>query len=292
MVLHEHANLTATPWFQRIADRVLEPYTDVALAVSRSTAQFVTEARLVRPDRVKVVYLGAPLEEFGQPRHPEEIAQVRRELGAAPDDVVVGTVTRLHESKGNEYLVEAAKLVVTARPRARFYLFGEGPLQPALEAQARALGLGDRFIFGGFVKDVARLLSAFDLSVFPSIWEGTPLTAFEALAAGRAIVATDADGLVDILSAGKDAVIVPKRNAAALADAIVRLVDDRGERDRLAGHARETARRYDITVFVQKMERLYELLVREARAGRRDITRTTDLRFLSSLEPVGDRATG
>ncbi len=74
------------------------------------------------------------------------------------------------------------RLVVDAHPEARFFLAGEGPLRPALEAQAQRLGLGDRFVFVGFVKDVATTLSAFDLSVFPSLWEGTPLTAFEALA--------------------------------------------------------------------------------------------------------------
>src|SRR5258707_15468596 len=67
-ILHEHANLTDTPWFQKIADRVLEPYTDIALAVSKSTADFVIRARMVRPEKVKVVYLGAPLEEFSRRR--------------------------------------------------------------------------------------------------------------------------------------------------------------------------------------------------------------------------------
>jgi glycosyltransferase involved in cell wall biosynthesis len=288
VVLHEHANLTSTPWFQKVADRVLEPYTDLAIAVSKSTARFVMDARFVRSERVKVVYLGAPIEEFGRARSADEISQVRSEMGARPGDFIVGTVTRLHDSKGNEYLVEAARTVLDARPQARFYLFGEGPLRPSLEAQAQALRLGDRFVFGGFVKDVARTLQAFDLSVFPSLWEGTPLTAFEALAAGRAIVATDADGLADILTPGRDAVIVPKRDARALANAIVSLIDDARERERLTAQARVTARQYDITTFVRKMEQLYGLLVREPR-GRHDITRTADLSFLTAMLSRGDR---
>ena len=200
VVLHEHANLTSTPWFQKVADWTLEPYTDVALAVSKSTAEFVTGARLVRPQRTKVVYLGAPLDEFGQAVTAGERAAARAALGVGQDDVVMGTVTRLHDSKGNQYLVEAARLVVDARPNARFFLFGEGPLLASLEAQAAALSLGDRFVFGGFVKDVRSALAAFDVSVFPSLWEGTPLTVFEALAASRAIVATDADGLMEVLT--------------------------------------------------------------------------------------------
>jgi glycosyltransferase involved in cell wall biosynthesis len=280
VVLHEHANLTTTPWFQKIADWTLEPYTDIAIAVSHSTAHFVIDARLIRPSRVRVVYLGAPLDEFSQARTPQEVSAVRAELGIAPGDFVVGTVTRLHDSKGNEYLVDAARRVVDARPQARFFLFGEGPLREPLEARAARLGLGDRFVFGGFAKDVARVLAAFDLSVFPSLWEGTPLTLFETMAARRPIVATDADGLIEVLTDERDALIVPKRDAAALADRIVRLIDDEPLRARLAAAAHETSRAYDIGAFVRKMERLYAILARESRATSRQIASTADLSFL------------
>jgi glycosyltransferase involved in cell wall biosynthesis len=281
VVLHEHANLTSTPWFQKIADRVLERYTDLAIAVSRSTAEFVIGARLVRPDRVRVVYLGAPVGEFSQPRTTGEIEDIRRELGILPGELAVGTVTRLHDSKGNEYLVRAARQVLDARPNTRFFLFGEGPLRPGLEAEAAALGLGERFVFGGFVRDVARVLCAFDISVFPSLWEGTPLTLFEALAAGRPIVATDADGLMDVLTPGRDALIVPRRDSQALAGRIVELIDAPDRRAELAAHARETARHYDIDAFVKKMERLYAILHRHSRATHRHIARAADLSFLT-----------
>ena len=281
VVLHEHANLTSTPWFQKVADRVLEPFTDIAIAVSESTAEFVRDARLVRQSRVKVVYLGAPLEEFSAPRSADEIARTREGLGVGLSDVVIGSVTRLHDSKGNEYLIEAAAEVVRERPQAKFLLFGEGPLRPALEARAAALGLGDRFVFGGFVKDVAGVLWAFDMSVFPSLWEGTPLTVFEAMAARRPIVATDADGLVDVLTNGRDALIVPKRDGPALARRIIQLIDDPAERARLAGEAARTAVEYDIASFVRKMERLYVMLHREAEAGRRRGAEALDLSFLA-----------
>ena len=281
-ILHEHANLTDTPWFQKVADRVLEPYTDIALAVSRSTADFVIAARLMRPEKVKVVYLGVPLEEFSRPRSGAEIAQARQEMGIEPNDFATGTITRLHESKGNSYLVSAAARVIQERAAARFFLVGEGPLLPALEAQAAALGLADRFVFSGFRRDVAATLSAFDLSVFPSLWEGTPLTGFEALAAGKAIVATDADGLLDILTPDHDALIVPKADAAALADKIVWAIDRPEQRARLGAAARATGLQYDIGVFVRKMERLYTILHETSRATRRQGMLRADLSFLTS----------
>ena len=280
VVLHEHANLTSTPWFQQVADRVLERFTDVSIAVSESTADFVIKARKVRPGRVFVVYLGAPLDEFSRGRSLDEIEAVRREHGIARGDFAVGTITRLHDSKGNSYLVDAARLVVDARPNAKFLLFGEGPLLDDLKAQADALKLGDRFVFGGFVKDVARLLHGFDMSAFPSLWEGTPLTVFEAMAASRPIVATDADGLLDVLTDGHDALIVPKRNAQALATAIIVMMDEPETRARLAANARETANRFDIAAFVRKMERLYDVLHAKSRATGRRVVETEDLSFL------------
>jgi glycosyltransferase involved in cell wall biosynthesis len=281
-IVHEHANLTDTPWFQKVADEALAPLTDIAIAVSRSTADFVIKARRIPPSKVKVVYLGVPLDEFSRRRSKEEIQAARSELGLSPDDFAFGTVTRLHESKGNTYLVEAAALVLRDRPRSKFFIVGEGPLLEPLQQQAAALGLGGRFVFAGFARDVARVVSAFDVSVFPSLWEGTPLTVFEALAMGKPIVATDADGLVDVLTDGHDALIVPKRNAGALAKGLVRAFDEPETRTRLAAHAFETGKEYDILAFVRKMEQLYGLLHRVSRATRRRGVLTSDVSFLTS----------
>ncbi len=281
VVLHEHANLTDTPWFQKVADVALEPVTDVALAVSESTADFVIKARKVRASRVRVVYLGAPLDEFGRPASEEERTAARTQLGVAPHEVAMGTVTRLHDSKGNQYLVEAARLVIDQRPHAKFFLFGEGPLLPDLQAQAARLGLGDRFVFGGFVKDVRAALAAFDVSVFPSLWEGTPLTVFEALAAGKAIVSTDADGLREVLTPGEDALMVPRRDAQALAAAMVRLIDEPATRSALGAAARRTAEAFDIQLFVDKMQDLYVRLQAESRAQRRRLAERDPLEFLT-----------
>jgi glycosyltransferase involved in cell wall biosynthesis len=279
VIVHEHANLTDTPWFQKVADFALARSTDVAIAVSRSTATFVTGARLIPADRTHVVYLGVPLGEFSRPRSEQEVRAARAALGVPDGALAVGTVTRLMPSKGNEYLVTAAPDVIRQVPEARFYVAGEGELQRALESQARELNLGDRFTFVGFTRDVAAVFSALDLVVFPSLWEGTPLTAFEALALGKPIVATDADGLTDILTQGVDARLVPRRDAAALAREIVSLLRDPAARSSLAVNARVTGARYDIDVFVRKMEQLYRVL-HEARTVRRTAITRADLGFL------------
>jgi len=279
-ILHEHANHTDTPWFQKLADKALAPYTDIAIAVSASTAEFTTRARLIPAERTHVVYLGAPLDEFARPRSAAEVAAARLALGIPEGAIAVGCVTRLMPSKGNEFLVGAAPAVIAAHPAARFYLVGEGELEAPLKAQAASLGLGDRFVFAGFQSDVAAAFSAFDIVVFPSLWEGTPLTAFEALAMGKPIVSTDADGLLDVLADGRDALVVPKRDSAALAAAIGRLIDEPALAARLAAGARATGARYDIAAFVRKMERLYELLHESSRRTKRQSALTLDLSFL------------
>ncbi|HYE85213.1 MAG TPA: glycosyltransferase family 4 protein [Vicinamibacterales bacterium] len=284
-ILHEHANHGDTPWFQKAADRVLAPHTDLALAVSESTAEFTTRARLMPAERTKVVYLGAPLDEFARPRSAGEVAAARTALGIEPETIAIGTITRLMPSKGNQHLVAAAPEILQRHPRARIFIVGEGELQSDLEAQARALGLGGRLVFSGFQRDVAAALSAFDFMVFPSLWEGTPLTVFEALAMGKPIVATDADGLLDVLTDRHDALVVPKANPGALAAAVGALIDRPELAERLSAEARATGRRYDIAAFVRKMERLYELLHETSRATRRAGILEQDLTFLATQRP-------
>jgi glycosyltransferase involved in cell wall biosynthesis len=283
-ILHEHANHGDTPWFQKVADRLLAPHTDLAIAVSESTAEFTIRARLMPAERTKVVYLGSPLDEFARDRSAEEIAEARRALGIDPSTIAVGTVTRLMPSKGNQYLVEAVREITARQPKARVYIAGEGELASELHDQARTLGLGNRLVFLGFQRDVAAVLTAFDIVVFPSLWEGTPLTAFEALAAGKPIVSTDADGLLDILTDRRDAIVVPKRNAGALARAVIDVIEQPGLAERLGKEARRTGARYDIAQFVRKMERLYDILHQSSRSTHRAGVLSADLGFLTAHE--------
>jgi glycosyltransferase involved in cell wall biosynthesis len=219
---------------------------------------------------VKKVFLGAPLDEF-QPFSPEQAREARHRLGFDDDAVkLFGTVTRLHESKGNRYFVEAAARVAKQLPGARFVVVGEGPLQPELEAQADALGVRDRFFFLGFQRDVAACFASFDVAVFPSLWEGTPLTVFECMAMRRPILSTDVDGLREVLVNDVNAVVVQPRDANALADEMLRLIGDDALRERLATSAYETSTRFGIQAFVDTMERLYGVLVERYRdEGRR-----------------------
>lgn len=281
VILHEHANHTTTPIYQQIVDRALAPWTDLAIAVSISTAEFVVKARKMPVEKTRVVYLGVPMEDFAKRRTKEQVAQARAELGVPEGALAIGTVTRLMPFKGNTYFVQAFKHISQRLPHAHGFIVGEGELGDTLRAEARALGLDRRLTFTGFKRDVASVLTALDIVVFPSLVEGTPLTVFEALAMGKAIVATDVDGLHDVLVPHRDAEIVPPANPGALERAIVGLAESPERRERLSDEARITGARYDIERFVRKMERLYLLLHENKAQYGRSTARHADLGFLA-----------
>ena len=142
-ILHEHANHTDTPWFQKVADRLLAPHTDLAIAVSESTAEFTMRARLMPAERTKVVYLGVAARRVRAAADGRGDRRGARGARASrPTTIAVGTVTRLMPSKGNQYLVEAVPRARRAGTRARACSSSaKGELQGELEgagAGARA----------------------------------------------------------------------------------------------------------------------------------------------------------
>ena len=259
-ILHEHANLTDTPWFQKFPDKLFDRYTDLAIAVSESTRKFCIKGRLLSSERVKKVFLGAPLDEY-HPFTQSESNNARHGFGFTSDSqFIFGTVTRLHESKGNRYFVEAAEKVLQKIPNAIFSIVGEGPLQRDLQEQAEKLGISERVVFLGFQRDVAACFASFDVVVFPSLWEGTPLTIFESMAMRKPIVSTDVDGLREVLVDGDNAIVVPSKDSEALANGMIRLAQNEVLRERLSERALVTSKRFGLQEFVNLMEHLYEVL--------------------------------
>ena len=262
LVLHEHFADPRMPVYQGVADRVLSGLTDRAIAVSASTRDFLVRDRHVPAARVRLIWNGAPLDEFA-PVAPEVARAARRALGVAEDAVVVGTIGRLNEQKGHRYLVEAAAALLPSRPKAQVVIVGDGDQMDALRAQATGLGLASRVTFAGHRADVPALLGAIDVFAISSTYEGTPLALFEAMAAGKAIVSTAVDGCREVLEDGATALLVPPRDAAALAAALGRVVDDAPLRRSLADNARKASTRYDIRACVAGMEALYDEVLAE-----------------------------
>jgi glycosyltransferase involved in cell wall biosynthesis len=230
--------------------------------VSGSTREFLVRERHVPAARVRLIWNGAPLDEFA-PVARESAAAARRSLGIAEDALVVGTIGRLNEQKGHRYLVEAAPALLRPRPSAHVLIVGDGDQMPALKARVEALDLGARVTFAGHRTDVPALLGAIDVFAISSTYEGTPLALFEAMAAGKTIVSTAVDGCREVLEDGVTGMLVPARDPAALAAALGRALDDPALRQRLADAARAASTRYDIRTCVASMESLYDEVLSE-----------------------------
>ncbi|RZJ75333.1 MAG: glycosyltransferase, partial [Flavobacterium sp.] len=191
--------------------------------------------------------------------------RVRRELGFAHDDFVIGTAVVLSEQKGIRYLIEAAKRVCAELPKARFVVAGDGPLRGALEDMGRASGLGERLTFLGFRRDIPELISSFDVYALSSLWEGLPLALLEALAIGKPIVATRVGGNPEIVEDGENGFIVPPRDADALARALVRVALDDGFRARVrAANVAKFAARFSLEAMLRGHAETYADVVGRA----------------------------
>jgi glycosyltransferase involved in cell wall biosynthesis len=160
--------------------------------------------------------------------------------------------------KGHRYLVDAAARVLASRPDARFLIAGDGDQMPALRERAAGAGVAGKLVFAGHRTDVPDLLGALDVFAISSLYEGTPLTLFEAMAAGKAIVSTAVDGCREVLEDGKTGLLVPPADAESLAQAILRVLGDDALRARLSARAREASRRYDVRTCVEEMQKVYE----------------------------------
>jgi len=198
---------------------------DRILAVSGAVREVLLRDG-VEARKIAVVREGIDVERIE--RAPDRAQQVRQMLGIRAGERIVANVAALTAHKGQRYLVAAVPAIRAARPDARVVIFGEGELRPELEAQARALGLGDGLLLTGFrpPEEIPSILKAIDVFVLSSVEEGLGTSLFDAMAAGAPIAATRAGGIPEIVREGETGLLVPPRDPGALADAVVRLLND------------------------------------------------------------------
>lgn len=166
-------------------------------------------------------------------RNEDTRASWRDSLGIREPRLIVN-VKRLHELAGQTYLLDAFALVRKARQDVRLVICGTGSLRTALEAQAAALGISEAVTFAGLVSndEVARYTAAADVFALPSLLEALPTVAVEALASGTPVVSADHPGGLELQRIfGDDVAVVPRRDAPALALALMEALDS-GRRTR------------------------------------------------------------
>src|SRR5215217_8315852 len=166
-------------------------------------------------------------------------------------------VGRLAPQKGVRALVEAAALI--ENPSARVLLVGDGPERPALEREARQIGVGDRVRFEGFFAHdrLPAAMAHADILVLPSVYEELGTVLLEAMWAGLPIVASRTGGIPDVIEDGANGLLVPPGEPEALARAIDRVLADRGLAYRLSEGAQARAKDYDWEVLAGRVLQVY-----------------------------------
>jgi glycosyltransferase involved in cell wall biosynthesis len=168
--------------YRRLMKSWIGRYATHGLAASKAAALALFGENWQADSRIRVLYYGIDLRAF---QEPVDRDAVRGELGLPINVPVVGHVGRLDPQKNHRFLLEIAAEVLERRPATHFLLVGHGPLRPEMERRARSMGLSDNVHFLGVRTDVARLMrGAMDIFLFPSLWEGLPVTLIEAQAAG------------------------------------------------------------------------------------------------------------
>lgn len=241
--------------FARWTDRYVDRHVCVSTGVrdfSRVVGRLPAEKLLVVPNAVDV----------------ERYASVgpadRKLLDTAPDTKLIACIGRLDRQKGIDWLLEVMRDVERRDSKWELLLVGDGPEQESLQRQARQLGLA-RVHFLSFRRDVPEILATCDLVVLPSRWEGMPNVVLEAMAAGRAVVATDVEGVGELLASDGLEQVVSPHDPRRFAEQIMRLLGDESLRNSLGVANQARAREhFSFAATVSAYERIYgELLGRD-----------------------------
>lgn len=265
VVIHTIHGLAFTASKSRVVNNVYKmlerraaPLTHRIVCVADAMRDQSLAVGIGRPEQYVTVHSGMDIEPFVNPPVPREVT--RKNLGLQDNHVVVGTIARLFDLKGHDDLIALAPQLCPRFPDLRFLWVGDGTLRPKLEAEIRAAGLTDRFIFAGLVPPtrVPELAAAMDILVHPSRREGLARALPQGQAAGCPVVTYDIDGNREGLLPDVSGYIIPPFDVAALGRALEKLLAEPALRQQMAAAGRAFAtERFAANVMVNRLEQVY-----------------------------------
>ncbi|MGD9048585.1 MAG: glycosyltransferase family 4 protein [Anaerolineae bacterium] len=192
---------------------------------------------------------------------PEQRDPCRWEFGLTGESLVIGFTGRMVEQKRLDLLLEGFSLVLARYPQAHLLIVGDGELRPELQACADSLDVSHAVTWTGFRRDIPRLLAAMDLYIQPSANEGLPLSLLEAMAAGKAVIATDVGGAQEALTHQETGILIPPESSQAIGTAIMDLLNHPEKRMALADAARDhVVQEFGVQRMVEGYLSVYESL--------------------------------
>jgi len=200
----------------KLADRVI--------AVSDEVRDYQIKYTGIFAEKIVTIANGVDVRRFAN--QEDNARSLRDEFKIDSRAPLVGIIGRLSPQKDHVNFLNAAVQIKARLPDARFLVVGDGPLRDELTAQAQTLGLGSSIIFCGLRQDIPAILSALDVLVISSKWEGLPVTLLEGMAACCPIVSTAVGGVLNVVTNNVSALLVPPGDSPALANACLKILQD------------------------------------------------------------------
>ena len=275
-----------TPKWRRKAwialERAIANLSSLLLSQNREDVEMAIRARICPAAKIEHLGNGIDVRRFDPAAlDPARVDSLREELGLLQSDPVVGFVGRLVEEKGLLELFDAVRRLREEVPRLRLLVIGpvDSQKRDALShSTADRYGIRDITVFTGYRHDVPELYALMTVCVLPSHREGLPRALMEAAAMGIPCVASDVRGCRDVVIDGETGLLVPVRDAAALASAAAALLADERRRSAMSARARAVAReRFDERMVFERVINAYDRLLRHHGAGLPVVKRIMDV---------------
>lgn len=240
---------------RKLADAAIGRLAHAFIAVSTADAERMRRLERVPASKIHMI------PNAWYPREVRAEVNLREELGVGEEVPIVASVAVLRPQKRLEFLLEAFEIAAAAVPAAHLVIAGSGPELPKLKGLIEGMSSRERVHLLGVRSDVAAIWRMVDVAAMSSDFEGTPLSALEAMSAGVPLVATSVGGIPDIAQEGVSALLVPRRDGPALGAALTRLLTDHELRERMGHAARDRAQEFTAERHAQRTAELYERLL-------------------------------
>jgi glycosyltransferase involved in cell wall biosynthesis len=244
----------AGAWRRRVALRWAAKRSHATITVSTALRAELAAALRLAPTTFRVIHNGVSV-------RSGSAQAFRRELAIGPQEALIVAIGNLYPVKGHMVLLRAMGALNggSGLPRWHLAIAGRGAEDVALRTYAAAHGLSERLHLLGYRDDVADLLASADVFALPSLSEGIPLALLEAMFAGKGIVASAVGGVPEVVTAGREALLVAPSDADSLAACLAQLLQDDRYRRSLGAAARERAQReFSLGTMVDRYECVYE----------------------------------
>jgi glycosyltransferase involved in cell wall biosynthesis len=245
----------------RLMERIVDPWTDGFISVSRANIEDGNEIGLYRDGVKEVIRSGFDTRAFS--RSGLDKADARKALGLEVDAPVAGMIACFKPQKNPLGFIRICAEVLKEEPRARFIVAGDGVLRPRMERLALELGVDRRIELLGWRRDIPLLLKAMDALVLPSLWEGLPRVVVQAFLSGTPVVATPVDGVPEVVRDGENGFLVRPRDDREAARKILEIFRTNGQCLNPGPQAEEFEEAFHQDRMVEQQEAFYLRLYRD-----------------------------